>query len=126
MGSKIEINDTLQITTEQGFPEELNFKQHLENPFQISDFEEKVFSFSNKKDVRIYHLPPVRIFFVHNIEGKWLYWGHVHMIEVKLDYEKQTTSGKYKIVKIFTPQEMKSAFDLIDGRSKYNFFIEKD
>ena len=28
MGSFIEINDTLQISKEQGFPEELDYEQH--------------------------------------------------------------------------------------------------
>ena len=28
MGSYVEINDTLQITKEQGFPKELDWKQH--------------------------------------------------------------------------------------------------
>lgn len=28
MGSYIEINDTLQITKEQGFPKELDWKKH--------------------------------------------------------------------------------------------------
>ena len=33
MGSYVELNDTLQITKEQGFPEELDWKQHLKNPY---------------------------------------------------------------------------------------------
>ena len=28
MGSYIETNDTLQITSEQGFPKELNYEKH--------------------------------------------------------------------------------------------------
>ena len=31
MGSYIELNDTLQLTTEQGFPKELDLKKHLKN-----------------------------------------------------------------------------------------------
>ena len=31
MGSYVEINDTLQITKEQGFPKELDWKQHQVN-----------------------------------------------------------------------------------------------
>ena len=30
MWSYVEINDTLQITKEQGFPAELNWKRHLD------------------------------------------------------------------------------------------------
>ena len=33
MGSYVEINDTLQITKEQGFPKELNWKKHLKVPY---------------------------------------------------------------------------------------------
>ena len=33
MGSYVEINDTLQITREQGFPKELSLEQHLKNPY---------------------------------------------------------------------------------------------
>ena len=48
MGSKIEINDTLQLTTEQGFPRELVYSAHVEQSFQTKDFAGKKFSFSHK------------------------------------------------------------------------------
>jgi hypothetical protein len=38
MGSFIEINDTLQISIDQGFPKELDYEKHKINPFQTSDF----------------------------------------------------------------------------------------
>ena len=82
MGSFIEINDTLQISKEQGFPKELNYEQHKIKPFITADFEDKIFEFKNKPKVRIYKLPPVRNFLVQNINGKWLYWGLIHVIEV--------------------------------------------
>ena len=37
MGSYVELNDTLQITKEQGFPEELDWKQHLKIHIQQSN-----------------------------------------------------------------------------------------
>lgn len=74
MGSFIEINDTLQISKEQGFPEELNYEIHKMNPFHSSDFEGRIFEFQNKPNLRIYKIPPVRNFLVQNIDGKWLYW----------------------------------------------------
>ena len=37
MGSEIEMNDTLQITSEQGFPSELDYEQHQNNPFTVKD-----------------------------------------------------------------------------------------
>jgi hypothetical protein len=35
MGSFIEINDTLQISKEQGFPNELEINKHLESPYTL-------------------------------------------------------------------------------------------
>jgi len=114
MGSFIKINDTLQITTEQGFPKELDYEKHKVKPFRAGDFKGRVFEFTSKPKVRIYKLPPVRNFLVQNIDGKWLYWGLIHVLEVKHDNVKQTTSGKFKIIYIYTPEEMKYAHKLID------------
>lgn len=122
MGSFIEINDTLQISKDQGFPDELDYEQHQIKPFQASDFEGKIFEFKNKSQVRIYKLPPVRNFLVENINGKWLYWGLVHIVEVHHDNVKQTTSGKFKIIYIYTPEEMRLAHKLIDRNEKTDFF----
>ncbi len=122
MGSFIEINDTLQLTKEQGFPPELDFEKHKTKPFTVKDFEGKIFTFKNKPNLRIYKAPPVRNFLVENINGKWLYWGLVHIVEVTLDYVKMTTSGKFKIIYINTPEEMKTAHELIDRNPDTNFF----
>ncbi|MBW2981583.1 hypothetical protein KY343_01760 [Candidatus Woesearchaeota archaeon] len=123
MGSFIEINDTLQITNEQGFPSELDYEKHKQKPFTAEDFEGKIFEFKDKPKVRVYKLPPVRNFLVQNIDGKWLYWGLVHIIEVVHDNVKQTTSGKFKIIYLYTPEEMKQAHKLID-RNKDTDFLE--
>jgi hypothetical protein len=121
MGSIIEINDTLQISTEQGFPEELNYEKHRVTPFTVEMFGDKIFEFRNKPGVRIYKLPPVRNFLVQNIDGKWLYWGLVHMIEVCHDNMLKTTSGKFKIIYIYTPEEMKYAHRIIDRNKDTDF-----
>ena len=122
MGSFIEINDTLQITKEQGFPEELDYEKHLVSPYEAKDFENVVFEFKDKPNIRIYHRPPVRNFLVENINGKWLYWGLAHILEVKHDYENGVTSGKYKIIYIYSPDEMKQAHSLIDRNPDTNMF----
>lgn len=122
MGSIFEINDTLQITSEQGFPSELDYEKHKAQPLTAKDFEGKVFEFKDKSKVRIYQQPPVRNFLVQNIDGKWLYWGLVHIIKTVHDNDEQTTSGKFKIVYIYTPEEMKQAHNLIDRRGGANFF----
>ena len=126
MGSYIEMNDTLQITKEQGFPEELDWKKHKITPYKAEQFEDKLFEFINKPNVRNYHMPPVRNFLVENINGRWLYWGLVHILEVNHDYINKTTSGKFKIVHINSPEEMKMAHSIIDRNKETYFDIEKE
>jgi hypothetical protein len=122
MGSFIEINDTLQLTKEQGFPVELDIEKHLVNALNSEYFSGKIFDFKNKKDVRVYQQPPCRNFLVENINGKWVYWGLCHVLEVSHDYKNKTTSGKFKIIYINTPEEMKTAFHLIDQRFELSYF----
>ena len=126
MGSHIETNDTLQITTEQGFPQELDLEKHQIKPLATSDFEGKVFEFRNKEKIRIYHAPPVRVFLVHNINGKWLYWGLVYILEVVHDQVKNMTSGKFKIIYIYTPEEMRQAHKLIDRNTQTDYFATNE
>ncbi len=123
MGGFIEINDTLQITKEQGFPPELNLEQHLQKPYRAEDFKDKIFPFKNKSDIRIYKPVPVRNFLVENRNGKWIYWGLCHVLEVTHDYVGKTTSGKFKILYLYTPDEMKKAHELIDRNKETQFFI---
>ena len=52
------INDTLQLTYEQGFPKKLELN--------------KEYSFQKEKR-RLYRLPPARVFLAHNKDGKWDY-----------------------------------------------------
>lgn len=122
MGSFIEINDTLQLTKEQGFPEILDYEVHKETPFVAGDLESQILTFKNKPKVRIYQMPPVRNFLVQNIDGKWLYWGLVHITEVQHDNVKQLTSGTFKVIYIYTPDEMKQAHKLIDRNKETDFF----
>jgi len=124
MGTQIEINDTLQITHLQGFPKELVLEEHLKNPLKIGDFSEKVFEFKNKDGIRIYHGLPVRNFLVENRDGKWVYWGLCHILETTCDYVNKTTSGKFKIIYIYSPEEMKKIHSLIDRNKKTDYFDE--
>lgn len=57
-------------------------------------------------------------------DGKWLYRGLIHVLEIKHDYINQTTSGKYKIIYINTPEEMKYAHRLIDRNPDTDFFTQ--
>lgn len=112
MGSFIEINDTLRITKEQGFPVQLEITTHIKNPFTFDTIEDKVFEFKSKPGIRIYKIPPVRNFLVEDLGGKWLYWGLCYILNVSHDYQTQTTSGSYKIIRLNTPEEMREMFKL--------------
>lgn len=122
MGSLIEINDTLQITRKQGFPKELNLEKHLKKPFTAKDFKGRVFKFHSKPQIRIYQQAGIRNFLVENKGGKWIYWGLVHILEITHDYIKKTTSGKFKIIYINTPEQMKEAHLLIDRNPDTSYF----
>lgn len=112
MGSFIEINDTLRITKEQGFPAELDLQTHLANPYTLDNVKDKVFTFTAKPKIRVYKVPPVRNFLVEDIDGKWVYWGLCYILEITHNYEKEETAGKFRIVRLNTPDEMKEMFKL--------------
>jgi hypothetical protein len=78
-------------------------QKHLKKPFTAKDFQGKIFSFKNKSGIRIYHPAPCRVFLVHNINGRWLYWGHAKIIEQTVNAESKMTSGKFIITKIYGP-----------------------
>lgn len=122
MGSYIEINDTLRITKDQGFPVELDIKRHLQNPYTVDEFKGKTFRFSAKPNIRVYHRPPVRNFLVEYIDGKWLYWGLCHILSIQHDYVKEETGGTFEIIHINSPEEMKQAFNLIDRNAELDYF----
>ena len=122
MGSFIEMNDTLQISKEQGFPSELSVDVHLKSPYSLQEVQDKTFEFKNKSGIRVYHAPPVRNFLVENLNGKWLYWGLVHILEICHDYLKKETSGKFRLIYLNSPEEMKQAHDLIDRNTETNYF----
>lgn len=122
MGSFIEINDTLRINKEQGFPVELEVTRHLEKPYTLQEVAGKIFTFKGKPKIRIYKIPPVRNFLVEEIDGKWVYWGLCHILETTLDYKKEITSGKFEIIHINTPEQMKAAFQMVDRRPELDYF----
>ena len=111
MGSLIEFDDTLQIAEEQGFPSDvLDLEKHRNNPISLEDVTDRIFEFS-KKGARVYH-PSCRCFLVQNIDGKWLYWGHIQMVEQTIrgeSWKTPTTSGKYRIIKIYDPEYQEQA-----------------
>lgn len=126
MGSFIELNDTLRITKEQGFPAELDLDTHLKTPYTLDDVAGKVFTFRGKPDIRVYKLPPVRNFLVQEIDGTWVYWGLCFVESLNHDNLKKETSGTFRIIRLNSPQEMKQAFSLIDTRPELNYFSDQN
>ena len=132
MGSFVEINDTLQITTEQGFPADLlDFERHRREPITLADVSETVFTFRNKPRARLFQLDPVRVYYVHNVDRKWLFWGRIliqsQTIEKELDGEgnwagEWTTSGAYRIIDVYDP-EYQEAFTRREAPVDRNFFL---
>ncbi len=101
MGSVIEINDTLKISKERGFPRDLRLEDHIKSPGSSRAFIGKEFDFWNK-DERLYIRCPARVFLVEEmVDGRWLYWGNAFV--VKQTVEKDKTSGRYRISKIYLP-----------------------
>lgn len=110
----IEINDTLRVSKDQGFPQELDLARHLKSPYRTEELLGRTFEFHSKLGVRVYKLPPVRNFLVEDLDEKWVYWGLCHVLEVRHDYISRATSGLYTITHLNSPAEMQAAFALID------------
>jgi len=132
MGSNLELNDTLLITREQGFPSDiLKREDHVRNAVRLEDVANKTFKFHDKDGARIFHLDPVRVYLVENVAGKWIFWGKAFVlsqtIEKKLEKDgwwKQgnwVTSGTFKIVDLFEPdyQETFSRRECPPGKSYF-------
>lgn len=120
--STFELNDTLQITKDQWFPQALDITTHLKNPYHFADIEWKIYSFQDKSGLRNFVVPPVRCFLVENIDGKRIYRGQCHILSTTVDYIKRETSWLYTIIKLFTPEEMKNAFTIVDRFEENNYF----
>ncbi len=107
MGSFIELNDTLQITTEQGFPADVfDLDKHRKCPIRTEDVKGRIFSFHNKPKARLYHQPPVRVYLAHNINGKWLFWGRILIVRQTIEQrgDEFFTSGDYIFERVYDPQ----------------------
>ena len=91
MGSLIEFNDTLKIKT--GFPDNLEIGGE--------------YSFS-LDDRRVFHLTPIRVFLVEEINGKWNFRGHAQILEFTVNAITNKTSGKFIVSKIYTHEESKT------------------
>jgi len=133
MGSYVELNDTLQLTTEQGFHADLlDLERHRRDPITLGDVRNQTFEFHDKPSARIFQLDPVRVYYVHNIGGKWLFWGRVliqsQTIEKALDASGAwsegdwKTSGTYRILDLYAPNYQET-FTRHEAPPDRNYFI---
>ena len=120
----LKVHNTLKISKEQWFIEMLDIEKYL-NGEDYSALIGQWFSFQNKPWLRNLSQTPVRCFLVENKGGKSIYRGHCDIVERTLDYQTRTTSGKYKITKLFRPEEIQKAFDIIDGNEETNYFVQQ-
>ena len=122
MGSTIRVNDTLQITPDQGFPPALDIHQHIHALLSAAYFRDQIFSFHGKEGIRNFQQPPVQNFLVENRAGKHIYWGLITMLTVTHDYVGNVTSGTYRIHTIYTLEQMKMAAEMTGLASKLDYF----
>jgi hypothetical protein len=144
MGCMYELNDTLLLSPDQGFPTHVfDYKSHVKNPVTLKDVEGKIFDFKNKPAARAFQLDPVRVFFFENVPGekpgdsKWLAWGKVliqslHIVHnkditidpdnpIKFESKDWLTSGTYKILEVYDP-EYQRIFTSHEAPAAWNFF----
>ena len=120
--SSFELNDTLQISKAQWFPEMCDIESYMKGDIDYQHLVGQTFSFVNKEWLRNFVVPPVRCFLVESMNGKWIYRWLCHIIDLHLDYEKKMTSWTYKIIHIYAPAEIPQAFQLIDRNPETNYF----
>lgn len=142
MGCFYEINDTLVITKEQGFPSEiLNVEQHQKSPITLKDVEGEIFTFKNKPAARAFQLDPVRVYFAERTpDDKWLFWGQAYIQSLHISRvpgapddkrgdsisfkpEDWVTSGTFKIVEIYDP-EYQRIFTNHEAPPMWNYFAK--
>lgn len=106
MGSLIEINDTLKISKDRGFPKNLVLEDYIRNHLAFQDVTNEDFAFWNAGE-RLYNRPPTRVFLVEEVAGKWLYWGHAMVTKQIIVPDK--TEGAFRIVKLYDPEYQRLA-----------------
>ena len=140
MGCFYEINDTLLLTREHGFPSDiLNIERHQKNPVTLKDVEGKIFSFNNLTAARAFQLDPVRVYlFERTPNDKWLAWGKVFIQSLTIERKKGlapsdptgpisfkaedwVTSGTFRFIDIYDPEYQK-IFTLHDAPKAWNYF----
>lgn len=110
MGSKIEINDTLKLKRHAGFPENVQVGQQYAFTIQ---------------ERRLYHLKPVRVFLVEEIEGKWNFVGQAQILELTIDAVHEQTRGVFEVAKLY-PRDYAKLLNTYDAPSGQGYIIDND
>lgn len=131
MGSTIELNDTLLLTPEQGFPADiLDWETHRREPIALSRVAGVVFEFGGKAGARLFHLAPTRVYLVQNVSKKWLFWGKAQLVSQSIQQELDadgkwtwswTTSGRFTISELYDP-DYQEAFTRRESPPGASFF----
>ena len=121
MGALIEINNTLKISKDRGFPRGLEWESFKKDPETIAQkFIGREFDFWNR-DARLYHHDKTRVFLVEEMQdGKWLYWGNAWIMSQTL--EADSTSGRYRITKIYTDPHFMEIMTNTESPAGKSFF----
>lgn len=91
MGSCIEINDTLKLKRGAGFPADL--RESGEYGFTLPGR-------------RLFHLKPVRVFLVEEIDGKWNFAGQAMVLEQTIDAVRDETRGRFQVTRLYPPDHV--------------------
>lgn len=94
MGSLIEINDTLKLKRGHGFPDKIELGKNYS--FRIMG-------------KRLFHMKPVRVFLVEEIDGFWNYIGHALILEQTIDATKNETRGIFEVIALYPKEYSKLA-----------------
>ena len=138
MGCAYEINDTLLLSQDQGFPSDVfSYEAHVAKPVTTADVAGKVFKFHDKPAARAFQLDPVRVFLVENTTNdKWLVWGKAFIESLTIEHVNTTvdpsnaikfepgdwmTSGTFKVVEVYDPDYQK-VFTTHETPTAWNFF----
>jgi hypothetical protein len=140
MGCAYELNDTLLLTKDQGFPDEIfNYERHIRNPVTLDDVKDRIFHFRGKPAARAFQLDPVRVFFFENTpDDKWLAWGEVLIQSVTIEHVKVShtpgnaiafqpgdwvTSGTFRMLKVYDP-EYQRIFTRNEAPPAWDYFAD--
>jgi hypothetical protein len=143
MGCFYEINDTLLLTKDQGFPSDLlDIERHRRDPITLRDVEGKIFSFRNKPAARAFQLDPVRVYlFESTPDDKWLAWGRAFIESITIERkpglaptdptgsisfkaDDWITSGTFRIFDLYDPAYQET-FTSHEAPAAWNYFAKK-